>query len=78
MTTLDFIKNNAGKFSGILGSLAATSLSNLYYPKVNRSGVAVTFEGAALGIGFTAVQNLFQEFLVRKLTPHTHPPKPTR
>jgi hypothetical protein len=44
---------------------------------VNRSGAGLTFEGAAIGTGFSAVSNLFQEFLIRKLTPHipANPPK---
>jgi hypothetical protein len=57
-------------YSGIIGSLAASGLSNVYYPAPNRAGAALTFEGAAIGTGITAIQNLFQEFLVRKLTPH--------
>lgn len=63
-------------YSAILGGLAAGGISNLYYPAVNRSGAGLTFEGAAIGTGIAAVSNLFQEFLVRKLTPHVpkHPP----
>ena len=56
-------------YSGILGSLAAGGISNLYYPASNRDGAALTFENAAIGIGAGAVANLFQEFVVRKLTP---------
>jgi hypothetical protein len=59
-------------YSGILGGLASSGLSNLYYPAVNRDGASLTFENAALGTGFTAIANLFQEFVVRKLTPHLH------
>ncbi len=57
-------------YSAVLGGLAAGALSNLYYPAANREGIALAFEGAALGTGITAVSNLFQEFLVHKLTPH--------
>jgi hypothetical protein len=57
-------------YSGILGSLAAGGLSNLYYPADDQYGVGLTFENTALGIAGSAVQNLFQEFVVRKLTPH--------
>jgi hypothetical protein len=56
-------------YSGILGGLAAGGISNLYYPASDRGSVAFTFENAALGIGESAVQNLFQEFIVKKLTP---------
>lgn len=60
-------------YSGILGSLAASGLANAYYPAPNRAGAALTFEGAALGIGVSAFQNLMQEFVVRRLTRHPPP-----
>ena len=56
-------------YSSILGSLAAGGISNLYYPASDRDGVGLTFEEALLGIAGGAAQNLFQEFLVRRLTP---------
>ena len=56
-------------YSNILGSLAAGGISNLYYPPQDRNGVGLTFENAAIGIDATAVANLFQEFVIRKLTP---------
>jgi hypothetical protein len=49
--------------------LAAGGISNLYYPASNRSGVELTFENALIGAAEGAVQNLFQEFVVRRLTP---------
>ena len=52
-----------------LGSLAAGGISNLYYPAQDRDGAGLTFENAAVGIGASAVSNLFQEFLIPKL-PH--------
>jgi hypothetical protein len=66
-------------YSNILGSLAAGGISNLYYPAQDRSGAGLTFENGAIGLGVTAVDNLFQEFIVRKLTPKVpgrNPPKP--
>jgi hypothetical protein len=57
-------------YSGILGALAAGGISNLYYPAKSRNGAGLTFENTLIGIGGSAVANLFQEFLVRKLTPH--------
>ena len=56
-------------YSSILGSLAAGGISNLYYPAQNRNGAGLTFETALIGTGESAAANLFQEFLVRKLTP---------
>jgi hypothetical protein len=58
-------------YSNVLGSLAAGGVSNLYYPAEDRNGAGLTFENAAIGIGATAVTNLLQEFLIRKLTPKT-------
>jgi hypothetical protein len=55
-------------YSGILGSLAAGGISNLYYPPQNRDDLAVTLEGTAIGIGATAGANILQEFVVPKLT----------
>ena len=56
-------------YSGILGGLAAGGISNLYYPASNRSGVQVTFTNALIGTAEGAMQNLAQEFIVRRLTP---------
>ena len=56
-------------YSGILGGLAAGGISNIYYPSSSRSGATVMFEGAGIGLAGSAVQNLFQEFIIKKLTP---------
>ena len=63
-------------YSGILGGLAAGGIANAYYPAKDRDGVQLTFVNAAIGTAGSAVGNIFQEFLVRKLTPHTGSPKP--
>ena len=57
-------------YSGILGSLAAGGISNLYYPASSRDGVGLTFEETGLGIVSSAAENLIQEFVIRKLTPN--------
>ena len=56
-------------YSGIIGGLASGAISNLYYPARDRSGAALTFENAGIGILAGMAQNLFQEFIVKKLTP---------
>ena len=56
-------------YSAILGSLAAGGISNLYYDKEDR-GASLTVENTLIGIGASAVTNLLQEFVVKKLTPH--------
>jgi hypothetical protein len=63
-------------YSNILGDLAGGALSNLYYPAQNRNGAAVTFENAAIHIGTSAVANLLQEFVIRKLTPNANKNNP--
>ena len=57
-------------YSAIVGGLAAGGISNLYYPASDRDGAGLTFENTLIGTGASAIANLFQEFLVRKLTPH--------
>jgi hypothetical protein len=57
-------------YSGILGSLAAGGLSNLYYPAKDRNGAQLTLENTLLGLAGSGIGNLFQEFLIRRLTPH--------
>jgi len=56
-------------YSNVLGNLAAGGLSNLYYPEQDRNGAGLTLENGAIGVGTTAIANLFQEFVVKKLTP---------
>lgn len=56
-------------YSGILGGAASGGISNLYYPASDRNGISLTIENTGLNIASSAVQNIFQEFLVRKLTP---------
>jgi len=56
-------------YSSVLGDLASGGISNLYYPSTDR-GAELVFENTALGIGASMITNLFQEFVVRKFTPH--------
>lgn len=56
-------------YSSIGGALATGAISNLYYPSTDRNGVGLTFETAFIRIGESAGANIFQEFVVRKLTP---------
>jgi hypothetical protein len=65
-------------YSNIGGSLAAGGLSNLYYPEQDRNGAGLTFENAAIGIGATGIANLFQEFVVRRLTRKTSDQAPRK
>ncbi len=56
-------------YSGILGSLAAGGISNLYYPEADRHGFGDTVSNTLIGIGTGAAVNILQEFVFRKLTP---------
>ncbi len=68
--------NWQANYSGILGSLAAGGISNLYYPASDR-GAALTFENTAIGIGGTAILNLMKEFVLTKITTNVpHRPSP--
>lgn len=57
-------------FAGVLGDLSAGAISNLYYPASNRQGATLTLENGFLGVAGDALNGLFQEFFLRKLTPH--------
>jgi hypothetical protein len=57
-------------YSSVLGNLAAGGISNLYYPASDRNGAALVFSNALIRLGEMAVANVFQEFLVPKLTPN--------
>jgi hypothetical protein len=54
-------------YSGLMGSLAAGGISNLYYPPTDRDA-SVTFENTLIAIGSTAANNILQEFVIRKFT----------
>lgn len=56
-------------YSNIFGNLAASGISNLYYPAANRSDFNLTMENMAIGIASDAVSAVIQEFWLRKLTP---------
>jgi len=51
----------AFNWSGILGSIARSSLSNAYYPEGNR-GVGATFSRVGMSIPFSMIDELFNEF----------------
>lgn len=55
-------------YSGILGGLAAGGIANSYYPPRNRNSAAMVFETTLTGLGESAAENIFQEFIARKFT----------
>lgn len=56
-------------YSSIIGGLTAAGISNLYYPARDHHGLSLTFENTLTGFASGAVQNLIQEFFIRRLTP---------
>jgi hypothetical protein len=58
-------------YSNIAGELASSSISNTYYPNVNR-GVGLTFANLALFLGEDSIGNVLQEFVLRHFTPKAH------
>ena len=57
-------------YSNVLGNLATGGLSNIYYPASDRNGARLTIDNALIGTAAGAAQNLIQEFVIRRLTPH--------
>jgi uncharacterized lipoprotein YbaY len=60
-------------YSGILGTIAASGISNFYYPAQNRQSPRLTLENTAIGFAASAVGHLAQEFLFSKLTTRASP-----
>ena len=63
-------QRKAFNWSGLLGGLAASALANAYYPEEER-GVGKTFSRVEMGIPFSVIDHLVDEFgpdLQRKLT----------
>lgn len=60
-------------YAEFAAAFAAGGLSNLYYARSDRQGATLTVENSLIGIGFTGVGNLLQEFLFRKLSTHSKP-----
>ena len=61
-------------YSNVVGNLASAAISNTYYPAANRGGGLVV-ENWLIGTGSGAIGNLFQEFLIKKISRGV--PKPT-
>jgi hypothetical protein len=55
-------------YSSVFGDLAAGGLSNLYIPQRDHHGARLTFENAGIAMGTSAVIDVLQEFVLRKIT----------
>jgi hypothetical protein len=71
MSAVVICKGDNGKwqpnYSNVLGNLGSAGISNAYYPAANRGGELVV-ENWLIGTGSGAIGNLFQEFLIRKIS----------
>lgn len=56
-------------YSNIVGNLMSAGLSNAYYPTSQR-GAALLVQNGLTSTALGAVGGLFQEFLLRRMTPH--------
>ncbi len=75
ISTVVICKGDSGhwqpNYSNVLGNLASAGLSNAYYPSANR-GATLTINNWLIGTGSGAIGNLFQEFVVKKMTRGIH------
>jgi Carboxypeptidase regulatory-like domain len=55
-------------YSYVIGNFAAAGIANFYYP-ANDRGAWLVAETALVRLGENAIASVFQEFIVRKLTP---------
>ena len=55
-------------YSEVIGAFATGAISYTYYPQGDRHGVI--WENGLIKLGESAVAGVFQEFVIRKLTPH--------
>ena len=59
-------------YSSFVDRFGAGFVTNYYYPAADRDKAAVILRNSAMGIGFDALGNLFQEFVARKITRKNH------
>lgn len=59
-------------FASVLGDFSAGAISNLYYAPSDRQGATLTLENGLLGVAGDAMNNVFQEFVLKKLTSKEH------
>ena len=62
-------------YSSVGGGLAASAISNFYFPAKNRDGAESIFANAAIGLAEEAAESIAQEFVLRRLTSHTQKAK---
>jgi hypothetical protein len=59
-------------YSSFIGRFGTGFVTNYYYPAASRDSNGVILRSSAIGLGFDALGNLFQEFVSRKITRKKH------
>ena len=59
-------------YSSFINRLGTGFVTNYYYPAADRDKSGVILRNSAMGIGFDAIGNIFQEFVARKFTSKKH------
>jgi Carboxypeptidase regulatory-like domain len=65
-------------YSGIIGSFATAGISYLYYPPSERTANELLLQNSLIRIAESAIAGVFQEFVLRKLTPHVKSQTPAK
>jgi len=55
-------------YSEVIGAFATGAISYTYYPEADRNGVI--WQNGLIKLGESAIAGVFQEFVLRRLTPH--------
>jgi len=75
MASAVICKGDNGKwqpnYSSIGGDVAAGAIANVYYPASDRDGASIVIEQGLLGALGDGLGNVVQEFLFKKVTPHS-------
>lgn len=58
-------------YSSIGGDVAAGAIANAYYPKSDRDGASVVIQQGLIGAAADGLGNVVQEFLFKRVTPHS-------
>jgi hypothetical protein len=59
-------------YSSFINRFGTGFVTNYYYPAADRDKAGVILRNSAMGVGFDAIGNLFQEFVARKITRKKH------
>ncbi len=76
LSTVVICKGDNGRwqpnYSNVMGNFAAGGISNAYYPAGDK-GATLTVVNTSIGLGVSAVGNIFQEFFIKKISTGVKP-----